>query len=432
MELSRYISTFKFPERPGKVILFIMRRGAVLELSEELWEALQSRELRVDEIDTLTRVGVLVDSLEAERQEMLTIFDRINSKSRKFTALVTLTLECNLACPYCYEEPFRGDFAMSEATAELFVQMIIQKLDADMDIMIDFYGGEALLALPVLKKIARTIYREAAIRKKKFEFNLVTNGTLLDRLTALELVALGLKGVKITLDGPRDIHDKQRPFVSGSGSFDAIVANIKANSDVIKIQIGGNYTRENYRRFPELLDQLLDAGVTPDMLRMVAFNPITPKSDGSTSGDFNASCSCTSEPWLIEATLYLREEILKRGVNTPKPLPSGCMVEFSNDLVINYDGGLYKCPAFMGHDDLKIGTLAEGIKDYTVSHKMDVWKTEECLDCTYLPFCYGGCRFLRRLRTGSIDGIDCRKTFLETVLEKFVIQDLEFRQKSTK
>jgi uncharacterized protein len=160
---------------------------------------------------------------------------------------------------------------------------------------------------------------------------------------------------------------------------------------------------------------------------MVTFSPLIPKSDGSTFGDFSASCSCTSEPWLIDATLYLREETLKRGFNTPKPLPSACMVEFSSDLVIGYDGGLYKCPAFMGYEDLKIGTLTEGFGDYSVSHNMDVWKTEECLDCAYLPFCYGGCRFLRRLRTGAIDGVDCRKDFLDAVLENFVRQDLELR-----
>jgi uncharacterized protein len=163
------------------------------------------------------------------------------------------------------------------------------------------------------------------------------------------------------------------------------------------------------------------------MLHMVLFSPVIPKSDGSTFGDFSASCSCTSEPWLIEASLYLREETLKRGFNTLKPLPSACMVEFSNDLVIGYDGGFYKCPAFMGYEELKVGTLSEGIRDYSDSHNMDVWKTEECLDCAYLPLCYGGCRFLRRLRTGAIGGVDCRKDFLDAVLEKYVRQDLELR-----
>lgn len=428
MHVSKYISTYKYADRPGKVVVFVMRRGAIVELSEGLWNDALSGDLSDNERCTLQRMGILVEDLDVERQEMLAVFDTANARSRKFTALVTLTLECNLACPYCYEEPFRGDFAMSDATADLLIDRITEKMKSGMDVAIDFYGGEALLALPTLKRIAQGLYREATRRNRKFEFNLVTNGTLLDRVTALDLAFLGLRGVKITLDGPKDIHDQQRPYASGNGSFDAIIDNIKATHDLVKIQLGGNFTRNNYRRFPELLDQLLEAGITPDKLGQVAFNPITPKCDGSMAGDFSATCSCTSEPWLVDATLYLREEILKRGFQTPKPLPSGCMVEFSNDLVVAHDGGLYKCPAFMGDVGLRIGSLATGIEDYTESHNLNVWKTEECLECKYLPFCYGGCRYLRRLRTGAIDGVDCRKEFLDGVMSEFIRQDLSLRK----
>jgi uncharacterized protein len=431
MEVTRYLASYTTPERPGKVMLFVLRRGAVLELPEELWDALPGDDLPDSDRQTLTGLGVLVASRVGEREELRTIFERMNARSRRFTALVTLTLECNLACPYCYEDPFRGDFVMSASTAELLIRKTVARMDAGLDVIFDFYGGEALLALPLLKKIAGRLLDEARRRGRTFSFNLVTNGTLLKRKTVLELVELGLKGVKITLDGPQDIHDTQRPFVSGNGSFDAIVANIQASWELIRIQLGSNYTRDNYQRYPELLDQLLAAGITPDKLQMVIFNPVIPKSDGSTFGDFSASCSCSSEPWLIAASLYLRAETLKRGFNTPKPLPSACMVEFSNDLVVGYDGGLYKCPAFMGLEEMKVGTLADGIGEYRLSHNLDVWKSDECLDCPYLPLCFGGCRYLGRLRNGAIDAVDCRKDFLDAVLEKFVRQDLELRSQTT-
>jgi uncharacterized protein len=108
---------------------------------------------------------------------------------------------------------------------------------------------------------------------------------------------------------------------------------------------------------------------------------------------------------------------------------AGCMVEFDNDLVVGYDGSLYKCPAFMGWPDLRIGSLAEGIGDYAASHRLDIWKNDECLDCPYLPLCFGGCRFLRRLRTGAIDGVDCRRDYLDATLETIIRQDLRYRRK---
>ncbi|BCS52005.1 geopeptide radical SAM maturase [Geobacter sp. SVR] len=427
MELSRYTKTYPHPDQPERVLLFSTRRGALLQVSHALLERIRCNDLSDKERDTLLRLGFLVADCEAEREEVLATFTRVNRDSRRFTAVVTLTLTCNLACPYCYEDPFRGDFTMSEETADLLVQRVTERMASGLDIVIDFYGGEALLALPLLKSIAERLKLLAGQHGVAFEFNLVTNGTLLNRPTVRELAELGLKKAKLTLDGPREIHDRQRPFVSGRGSFDAIVANIAATWDLVALQVGGNFTRDNYHRFPEMLDHLSGAGITPDMLQMVVFAPVTPKSDGSGIGDFSATCACSSEPWLIEASLYLREETLRRGFNAPKPAPAGCMIEFANDLVVGYDGGLYKCPAFMGQEELRIGSLAEGVGDYRTSHGLDAWKCDECLACPYLPLCFGGCRFLRRLASGAIDGVDCRREFFDKTLEKMIRQDLELR-----
>jgi uncharacterized protein len=57
--------------------------------------------------------------------------------------------------------------------------------------------------------------------------------------------------------------------------------------------------------------------------------------------------------------------------------------------------------------------IGAGVQDYGQTYNLDVWKTDECLDCAYLPLCFGGCRFLRRLRTGAIDGVDCRKAIYD-------------------
>ena len=58
---------------------------------------------------------------------------------------------------------------------------------------------------------------------------------------------------RIIIDGPPDIHNPQRPFISGKGSFDLIVNNLKEVCDLITVQLGGNFTRDNYRRFYEVI-----------------------------------------------------------------------------------------------------------------------------------------------------------------------------------
>jgi uncharacterized protein len=422
--LSRYLKIFPLREKPGRLLLVATRRCAVLELSENLWSRLQSGwDLTPQEQSTLERLGVLVESAEIEREEMRTSLERLNASSRRFEVTVALTMECNLACPYCFEDPFRGSFTMNAATAGLLIGFLNERMMEGLDVLVDFYGGEALTALPLLKDIAQKLGEAAHAHGVSFSFNLFSNGVLLTRRVVEELQPLGLDTVRTTLDGPPDIHNAQRPFVSGKGSFDVILNNLVAVHDIVPLDLGGNYTRDNYHRFPELLDLLIERGIDPGKLKDISFTPVMPKADGSGLGDHTATCACTSEEWAVEANLFLREEILRRGYPSSKLGPSACMIEFEKDWVVNYDGGIYKCPVFMGDESLRIGTLAEGITDYRQSHNLDVWKNDECLECAYLPICYGGCRFFRKLQTGAIDGVDCRREMLDASLETIIRQD---------
>jgi uncharacterized protein len=426
MELSRYLKIYSDHDNMEHILLFATRRCAVLGLSNTHWLKLCSGgELTEQETETLLRLKVLVPDRDVEREEMLETFNRANRMKRSFTALVTLTLECNLACPYCFEEPFRGSLKMNDETSILLINMLKGKLAAGQDVKVHFYGGEALMALPRLRSIASSLHEAALVSGAKFEFSIISNGTLMNRQVVQGLLPLGLVGARLTLDGPPDIHNQQRPFVvSGRESFDTILQNIKEVCTLLPLEIGGNYTRENYLRFPEMLDILLQEGVAPNRLSAVGFFPVFPKSDGSVSGECNSVCSACDEFWMIEAGLFLRGEILRRGFIAPKIRMASCMIEFGSDIVVGYDGSLYKCPVFMGQEEMRVGTLATGITDYRHSHNLDVWKNDECLECAYLPLCFGGCRFFNKLKTGKIDGVDCRRAMLDASLETIIRQDL--------
>lgn len=425
MELTRYLKTYPCHDKPGRIILLATRRCAVLELSESLWQRVAGGgELSEQELATFSRLGVLVPDRDAEQEEMRRTFDKLNGESRSVSVTAVLTLECNLACPYCYEEPFQGRFAMSPETAGLLVQRLSERMAEGMDVTVDFYGGEALLRLELLLDIATRLGEAASAHGVKFGFNIFSNGVLLTPATVKRLLPLGLQAVRLTIDGPPDIHDTQRPFVSGRGSFATIMANLVEVHKLVAIDLGGNYTRANYRRFPELLDMMIEAGVEPGRMKEVSFTPVMPKADGSVSGDRNLTCACSDEPWAIAASLFLRGEVKKRGFPVGKIKPSACMIEFANDLVVGYDGGLYKCPVFMGQEELRVGNLADGVGDYRKSHNLDVWKNDKCLACAYLPICFGGCRFFRRLHTGAMDGVDCRRVMYDLSLETLIRQDL--------
>lgn len=427
MPLSRYLKIYPSPDRPGHHIIYSTRKGSLVRLSADRLKAVQNGNMSNNERMTLSRLEILIDNPEAEREAMTSLVKRANARSNRFYAKVVMNLDCNLACPYCFEDHFQGRHYMTRETARLLVDTVIrEQIGRGRDVKLGFYGGEPLLSLPLIKEIALPLRDAAAEKGVKFSFVLTTNGTLLTRSVVEELLSLGLTGAIITLDGPREIHDRQRPFVSGAGSYDIIVANIKATFDLIELQLGGNYSRDDYREFPRVLDHLIAEGIPPERIGEVQFAPIMPKAGRTGSADTSACCTSGSEPWVTEAAPFLREEILKRGFKAMKPTQAACAIEFENDLVVNYDGSLYKCPAFMGWPELSIGSLAEGTRDYSVSHNLDVWKTDECLECAYLPLCFGGCRLFSLMKNGVIDEVDCRKEFFDAVLERYIRQDLQY------
>ncbi|GFO54654.1 radical SAM/SPASM domain-containing protein [Geomonas sp. Red276] len=419
MHLSRYLKIYPSKDKAGYFLLFSTLRSSTALVSGTTLSAVLSGSTLGPEGETLRKLGMLVDHPSVERELVRSVIDRANSNLRNFRGVVVLNLDCNLDCVYCYEGGFRHEQYMSKETAAQLVETLKRnQLEKGMNVTLTFYGGEALLSEDLICAISQPLMEAAQAHGVTYTFDLVTNGTLLNRETALRLIPYGLRGAKFTLDGPREIHDRQRPFSSGAGSFDCIVGNLLEVYDIIQVMLGGNCREDNYREFPRLLDYLVEAGLRPEKLHRVLFTPVTAKAGCTEHG---SECASSSEPWLVEALPLLRQETISRGFPVPKLKASACVVEFDHNIVVNYDGTLYKCPAFMGYDGFSVGNIAEGISDYKQSHGIGNWQNDECLDCPYLPICFGGCRFLNLLNDKPISTLDCRRAFYDAALEQMVL-----------
>jgi uncharacterized protein len=99
--------------------------------------------------------------------------------------------------------------------------------------------------------------------------NVITNGLLLTPEVVDRLHPFGLNGVKITLDGDRETHDRMRPLRGGQGTFDKIIANIRKVSHKCRISIGGNFDASSADAYPALLDFLREQEfATPDKVNL--------------------------------------------------------------------------------------------------------------------------------------------------------------------
>jgi uncharacterized protein len=423
--LSSYCTTHPCATDPEALVLFSTKRAAILLVPKTIRDDIANGVLSGEEEETLAELDFLVKDAEKEKEEMLGFIDELNALNKKLNVVAVMNMDCNLACVYCFEGTRKGKLFMSRETAGALVDFIDERLDGKEELRLTFYGGEPLLSLEL---IAETAARMKSLCERKgvtFSAALITNGTLLTESVAQRLVPLGLTQAQITLDGPEYLHNASRPFKSGKGSFKEIIKNVKAACDIIKVQVGGNFTKENYREFPRLLDYLMGEGLGPDKISLVRFAPVMQESAEFALPEFNDGCLSINEPWLVEASIFLRKEILRRGYHTPKIVPSTCMIEMNDNLVVNYDGTLYKCPGLMGRPAFCIGSVSAGIGDYRQTHCLDNWKNDACLACAYLPLCFGGCRYSRLVREGNMNGIDCKRPYYEAALDAFVLQDAE-------
>lgn len=419
----------KDPEDPDSIILYSIKKESLIRINQDTLEMIQTGDLPEEAEKQLIDLEFLVLDQVSEKQEMLGYLGDFNQNFRELDITVTLNLDCNFACIYCCEEDIKHhNLYMTHKIQEETLGFIKKNLDGKTKLTFDFFGGEPLLSMDMIRFFAKHLKTICDERGIDLKFGMTTNGSLLTRNRAKELNELGVTDLKITVDGPAEIHNRYRPFKNGAPSFETIVKNIKDSWDILNIELSGNYDENTWREFPELLDQLMKEGITPGKLSRVTFGPISKNSvhEKRASG-YQGGISSLSAEWIIEAGLILREEVLKRGFHTPKPSMFTCIMEIKNALIINYDGFIYKCPTLLGLEEFKAGHVKTGLSDYSRSHALGFYKNHsECHECKYLPMCFGGCRAVSWGIHGRLDVLDCRKDYLDKTLGPMILQDIHY------
>ena len=427
MKLSRYSLIYTNRDDGDSVILFSTKRASAILVDKSILTDIEDDELGEEEQATLTDLGFLIANHEEEKQELLRYIDELNEIDTRLSVIVAMNLDCNLACTYCFEGSRKGKHYMSPEIAGHVIDFIEKNLTEDKGLInVTFYGGEPLLSAELIISMAERLKRIAESKGIDFGFQVVSNGTLLTPSIVEKLKPLGLKEASITLDGPETVHNLSRPLRAGGSSFKKIVENIKAVCGMIDINIGGNFTEANYREFPTLLDYLLNEGITPDRIASIKFDPVFGETSEYSPPGMTGACCSPNEPWMFEAGIMLREEVMKRGFKTGGIQPVVCAIDLNNRHIINYDGNIFKCTGFFDRKDFVTGNVKSGVIDNGSMYNLDNWKIEECLSCKYLPLCFGGCRYMKYVRDGNLSGVDCKRPYYEACLEALVKQDLRY------
>jgi uncharacterized protein len=397
-------------------------------------------------LDVLWENGFLVESRDADRRALDDYLTAVKSDASELNVTVLTTLQCNFACDYCFQGD-HGDYnaradrmsAETGARVATWIERELERLHPE-KLVLTFFGGEPLLNLPIMYALAGRASQAARARGIKLYINIITNGLLLTPDVVDRMLPYGLNGIKITLDGDRDTHNRMRPLRGGQGTFDRIVENVRQVADRCRISIGGNFDETSVDSYPALLE-FLKAQDFGDKLSKVFFKPIVRAEPVSGKGiipltpiaakdALNGTCmtsvgsgagaACDSCNVLDDKLTFLRQETTRLGFPTHDGVHNGpCHVHKQHAHTIGPDGSLYACPGFTGQLALSTGHIDDRKESWRESARekflrLSPWK--ECGDCAYIPVCAGGCVAASHSQLGDMNLPTCHKRSFDSAL----------------
>jgi uncharacterized protein len=343
-----------------------------------------------------------------------------------------LTEKCNLSCTYCYVRN-RTKNDPNDCSLELcqtFIDFALR--ESGRKLKISFFGGEPLLRPDLIRHTVH--YGKQAAHKigKIIRFHIVTNGTLLEDAIGDFIVQEGIS-IEVSIDGPQEIHDCNRPYINGWGSFRPVYNNlIRFRKRHPKHEIHIFSVTSGIESLPWLRSLLKELKISVFTFNPVYLTPEQEKIWGKSYLDITEDVLRTR----IETHRkhFLQENAdFDEGINHQislflnKKIRRSCTVGIDTTITTQ-SGEIYPCPFFVGHKDQIIGDVVNGFYHEKVKPYLDrtINSLENCAQCTIKYFCGGGCAFCSYQRTGAInfqfeDYCSAQKRYAEELLKSIII-----------
>lgn len=163
------------------------------------------------------------DCLLNDLRTFLTNDDEVIEEEKLNSLKLNISHGCNLACTYCYTgqgigKGIHGDFGvMMPLNMAKRISLLIDKYIPKIK-RLTFFGGEPTLNIPVIRYFCE--------KYPNISFLMQTNGTTLRNPRLLELIKKYNFRITVSIDGPKEIHDKYRRTLKGKPSYDVVKQNV--------------------------------------------------------------------------------------------------------------------------------------------------------------------------------------------------------------
>jgi His-Xaa-Ser system radical SAM maturase HxsB len=409
---------FRFERLNGRVLVTNMV-GEHLTLSGEDFELLSSGKLPGDSPLVRRLRGKHVIRSAGERAPLTLLALKARTRYRRLAEstglhIFVVSLRCEHSCPYCQvsrQSEDRERYDMSPETAERGLEMAFRS--PSRSLKIEFQGGEPLLNFGLVEEVVRQAKERNRTENRNLGFVIASNLALLSD-EVLEFCARHDIHISTSLDGPADLHNKNRPR-PGRDSWERAVEGIRRVREALgadRVSALMTTTSRSLERVREIIDTYVELG-----LRGIFLRPLSPYGFAIKTRSYTAY---DAERWLdfyreglayilelnrggLDISEYFSTVILRKMLTNTEPgyvdltSPAGIGI---GALVYNYEGSVYasdegRMLAEMGDETFRLGHLEENTYEEIMTSDALLAPLEEsfapsapmCSDCAFEPFC---------------------------------------------
>jgi len=332
---------------------------------------------------------------------------KLDRRIYKKTILLKPVEYCNLACRYCYVNPDLPKRKMDFKVIKRLKDELDSLYEAGIGIVdLIWHGGEPTLY--GLKNMKRAV-EHLSKSKIRIRWKIQTNGTLISEDWVKFFREYNFS-VGVSIDGHKELHDKNRIYFNGKGSFEEAYRGFKmlkeGNVRVGILSVATKYTLNEVDKFYEFIRRQ-GVGVRVNPFFASGRGKDKEEELGLTNEEYAKLMIALYDKWkddVVSFRLSPIEEIVESMITGRNPNCNysfkGCNYDF---ISIDPKGDVYSCARLSGVKEAYFGNLEEGIL-YLYSKSLKRTKVdEECLRCKWFRICGGGCPAISFYYTGDFN-----------------------------
>lgn len=268
------------------------------------------------------------------------------------------------------------------------------------NVMIGFYGGEPSIKMDLVKQIMS--YSKEKFSNKEVGFSMTTNFFNADRYIQ-DIVDNGMY-INLSLDGPKEIHDKCRRTKNGKPTYDKIMSNLNKIEEYSPGYVDSHIfilsTCDNPTDLPKIIDffeqnrYFVTHINSPDPKGRINLEKRIPNRNSgiNLSKEFRRRILNGEDPKILRR--LFDQDLKSVAVRDGRVMPQELMLNGScypgkKRIFVDVDGNYHPCERF-GHR-LKIGSVEEGVQQNLVDDAIESFakiRNELCGECWAQRICY--------------------------------------------